>query len=213
MKPYADFTNTSQVATIPIQSSGVVMAINEQAEATFARLNEHQLKTCLLNIWERFERTTLRDEFAPLLYHLRLKLRAPGREGQGFEKWVSENLGIAIRTANRWATWYEEQLGVQRPPRRKLESLGHVADTLPEETSERETNDVCEESSDGSGGEPSPDDAHPVPLQLMLTNAQEAEWADAFGKLTPDQSTTVIFEAVISAAGKLDSMLTAGVVQ
>jgi hypothetical protein len=213
MSSQDSFANTRQAATIPIQSSGVVIAINEQAEATFAALNEHQLKTCLLNIWERFERTTLRDEFAPLLYHLRLKLRAPGREGQGFEKWVGDNLGIAIRTANRWATWYEERLGVQRPPKQKLKSLGHVADTLPEETSERETSDVCEESSGSSGSEPSPDDAHPVSLQLILTTAQKAEWVDAFGKLTPDESTTVIFEAVITAAAKRESMLTAGVVQ
>jgi hypothetical protein len=191
---------------------------NQEADAAYARMTEDLLKDCLLKKWDRVDRGTLRDEFAPLLYHLRKRLRAPGRDGEGFEKWVDENLGIAIRTANRWASWYAEQIGMNQStrstphrlsvPKRNVLSLGHVAETVPEEL-----DDVFDSEDAVESGQPEylHNEAHPVPFQIMLTDDEETEWDHALEVLPDNRVTSVIFEAVTKAAKEIPAVM--GVVQ
>jgi hypothetical protein len=183
-------------------------SIDPQADAAFAKLNENQLKDCLLKTWERWDRSSMRDELAPLLYHLRLKLRAPGCKDKGFEKWVDENLGIAIRTANRWASWYETQLlSIAKAKRnsnsepREASSLGHVAETpLTELLDEDAPLNIT--AGDEDRPEPCLDEPSPYPLQIMLTEEQKAEFEPAMAQLGED-ATAVIFKAVVNAANAL----------
>lgn len=61
--------------------------------------------------WLGFERQ-VKTAVAPLLFHLRLRLKKPGsRTGGGFGKWCDANLPVSRRTADRWADDYAESIG------------------------------------------------------------------------------------------------------
>jgi hypothetical protein len=162
-------------------------------EPSYAKLSEQQLKDSLVKAWHRAEEST-RQEMAPMLYHLRLKLRAPGRKGMEFEVWVEENLGINIRTANCWASWHEKKIGgvkATRPRKGKL-SLGQMAEPFPDEKATQEDSDVDEP-------EPAPEDMRPVHVQLMLTEPQEEKFRGAM-EVLGDRATAIIFHEVVSQA-------------
>jgi hypothetical protein len=48
----------------------------------------------------------LQKDFAPLLYHLREKMKAPGRKGEGWGVWVRKHLPFSLKTATNWANEY-----------------------------------------------------------------------------------------------------------
>ncbi|MBZ5505684.1 MAG: hypothetical protein LAO78_09360 [Acidobacteriia bacterium] len=67
-----------------------------------------RLQEAILLRWGQTEK-----ELGPLFYELRLKLKAPGKKGQGFGAWLAEH-GIPRATADRWADNHEIRLG-KRP--------------------------------------------------------------------------------------------------
>ncbi len=80
-------------------------------------LSEQELKRAIKSAWQKFEKP-VQQEMAPLLYWLRIRLKAPGARNdisdkdRGFGAWVDENLGISRRTADRWADAYGEANGL-----------------------------------------------------------------------------------------------------
>ena len=89
----------------------------DPAQPGLERLTEQQLKSALKSAWKKYEKPA-QLETAPLLYWLRIRLRAPGARNdisdkdRGFGAWVDENLGISRRTADRWADAYGEANGL-----------------------------------------------------------------------------------------------------
>lgn len=79
---------------------------------------EQQLKSALKSAWKKYEKPA-QLETAPLLYWLRIRLKAPGARNdiadkdRGFGAWVEENLPISRRTADRWADAYGEATGLK----------------------------------------------------------------------------------------------------
>jgi hypothetical protein len=60
-----------------------------------------QLKSALEAAWKKH--SVLKKEMAPLLLELRSRLKSQGKKG-GWAAWVEAgNIGICLRTANRWA--------------------------------------------------------------------------------------------------------------
>lgn len=56
---------------------------------------------------------TAKEKIAPMLFYLRLKLKAPGnRRGLGFGAWVEKNLTFTRRTADLWANEWGEAQGL-----------------------------------------------------------------------------------------------------
>ena len=68
-----------------------------------------ELKSRLLHAAKRS-----RELMAPMLYHLREKLKAQGKSGAGFGAWVEKNLDITRRTADRWADEYGISAGLKK---------------------------------------------------------------------------------------------------
>jgi hypothetical protein len=69
------------------------------------RLDETELKAAIKSAWKKCERLA-RKEMGPLLYSLRLTLRASANE-ISFGDWVETNLFISQRTAHQWAEEFE----------------------------------------------------------------------------------------------------------
>jgi hypothetical protein len=65
-----------------------------------ANLSVTELKTKLQAVWRKHEKLC-RPQMAPLLFHLRLKLKAQGKKGTGFGVWCEDTLDISRRTADR----------------------------------------------------------------------------------------------------------------
>jgi hypothetical protein len=88
--------------------------------------NEVELKAAIKSAWKMHEHVMKKD-MAPLLFWLRLKLRAQGSRNdihdkdRGFGAWVEENLDITRRTADRWADKYalDNGLGERKPTSRQ----------------------------------------------------------------------------------------------
>ena len=81
----------------------------------FTHLSVAQLQERLTQIWVRYE-PAIKDEIAPLLFHLREKLKKQGsRTGEGFCNWVDNNLGLSRKTANRWADDYAISKELKKP--------------------------------------------------------------------------------------------------
>jgi hypothetical protein len=80
-------------------------------DSELQNLSEARLKAAIKSAWKMHEHLAKKD-MGPLLYWLRLKLRAQGSrndihdEDRGFGAWVEDNLDITRRTADRWADWY-----------------------------------------------------------------------------------------------------------
>ncbi len=90
------------------------------ATAELEKLNEHELKSAIKSTWKKHERLA-RKEMGPLLYWLRVRLRAQGSRNdiidkdRGFSSWVDDNLDISQSTANRWADKYAVENGLKDP--------------------------------------------------------------------------------------------------
>ncbi len=161
-----------------------------------AKLSEKDLKAALINAWEQVEQNT-REKMAPLLYYLHKKLLARGQKGKGFERWVGAELGIAVRTARRWVSWYAEQIG-EKPPKEPTVTIGQVAESEDEEEDSEEDED--EDEDEAEPAPPAPDALHPVHILIMLTEAQEQEFLTARTELEDEQFSQVVFHAVVSQA-------------
>lgn len=92
--------NENSQSTLPVSSVSIL-----------EKLNEAELKAAIRSAWKMHEHVVKKD-MAPLLFWLRLKLRAQGSRNdihdkdRGFGAWVDENLDITRRTADRWADKY-----------------------------------------------------------------------------------------------------------
>jgi len=75
------------------------------------KLDEEELKAAIESAWKKHVRLA-RTDMGPLLYWLRVKLRAQGSrndlrdQDKGFGAWVEETIEISRRTADRWANEY-----------------------------------------------------------------------------------------------------------
>src|SRR6266700_3264442 len=97
------------------QSDGARMPVREDSE--LKNLTEAELKAAIRSTWKKYERPA-KKEMGPLLFWLRLKLRAQGsrndiqNQDRGFGAWVDETLSISRRTADRWADDYGTATGL-----------------------------------------------------------------------------------------------------
>jgi hypothetical protein len=93
-----------------------------EPENDLSKLSIEELQQQLKQSWVRFERT-VKDEMAPRLYYLRERLKRQGaRNGQGFSRWVKDNLGLSISTVNRWANDYSKAIDGKKPSKSKATS-------------------------------------------------------------------------------------------
>jgi hypothetical protein len=82
---------------------------------------EAELKAAIKSAWKKHE-PLAKKGMAPLLYWLRVKLRAPGSRNdihdkdRGFGAWVDEHLDISRATADRWADEYAREKGLKPEP-------------------------------------------------------------------------------------------------
>ncbi len=144
----------------------------------FESLSVSQLKEKLEKIWQKHEKLC-RTEMAPLLYHLRLKLKAQGKTGAGFGVWVEDTLDISRRTADRWADEWAIRQGLKKPSK-KSRTFRQVT-----------------KSGNGETG----DDKVVVTFQMTLTNEENKVWLAALRALGSAAAQRVIFEAVLNAGG------------
>ena len=88
--------------------------------------DEDSLMIKALLIWERYDECE--SSIAPILYVLCKKLHAPGKKGDGFNKWLKDN-GKSKATAYRWIRNYANKNGLELPFQPKAKTtptLSHV---------------------------------------------------------------------------------------
>jgi hypothetical protein len=139
------------------------------------KLSVAELKAKLEKIWCKHEKLC-REQMRPLLYHLRLKLKAQGKSGAGFGAWVEDHLDISRRTADRWADQWAISKGLMKP--RKASTFRHLS------KSEKKA------SRDGQ-----------VTVSLSFIKPQDE--ADKFTeamRILGDRATEIVYAAVMSAA-------------
>ncbi len=141
----------------------------------FEKLSVAELKATLEKIWRKHEKLC-REQMAPLLYHLRLKLKAQGKSGAGFGAWVEDHLDISRRTADRWADEWAISKGLMKP--RKASTFRQMSK---------------------SKKKASPDGQITVPLSFILPK-EEADKFFAAMQILGDRATNIVYAAVISAA-------------
>jgi hypothetical protein len=142
----------------------------------FASLSVGELKVKLQSIWEKHERTC-RTTMAPLLYHLRNKLKAQGKTGAGFGAWVEDTLDISRRTADRWADDWAVAQGLKKPSKRAKPTFRQV-----------------------SKGESKPADGKVVVnFSMALTDSENKAWLVAL-RVLGSTAQQVVFDAVLNAA-------------
>jgi hypothetical protein len=91
-------------------------------QSELEKLSVAELKATLEKIWRKHEKLC-REQMAPLLYHLRLKLKAQGKSGAGFDAWVEDHLDIA--RADIFAGRTHEESDIRSVTKRKhFESPG-----------------------------------------------------------------------------------------
>lgn len=83
-------------------------------DSELQKLDEQQLKAATKDAYAKCERRTGK-EMGPLVYWLRLRMRAQGsrndiHEHRGFNVWVESNLDVSRTTANRWADDHAKEL-------------------------------------------------------------------------------------------------------
>lgn len=99
------------------QSDWARLPVRENSE--LKNLTAAELKAAIRSSWKKYERPA-KEEMGPLLFWLRLKLRAQGSRNdirdkdRGFGAWVEENLSISRRTADRWADDYGTATGLPK---------------------------------------------------------------------------------------------------
>jgi hypothetical protein len=87
------------------------------SDSELEKLNENELKSAILSAWKKHQRLAKKD-MGPLLFWLRLRLRAQGsrndihEKDRGFGAWVESNLDVARSTAARWADDYGHANGL-----------------------------------------------------------------------------------------------------
>jgi hypothetical protein len=166
-----------------------------------AKLSEEDLKAALIKAWEQAEQNT-REKMAPLLYYLHKKLLARGQKGKGFERWVDKELGIAVRTARRWVSWYAEQIGEkppkEKPPKEKPPgvTIGQVAESEDEDEDDEVKEIEYEEE------EQDPDGRSWVSFQILLTESEDAQFRRSMSVLA-ERFSEVVFAAVTNQAAEL----------
>lgn len=141
-----------------------------------AKLSVAELKEKLEKIWHKHEKLC-RTQMAPLLYHLRLKLKAQGKTGAGFGAWVEDTLDISRRTADRWADEWAVAQGLKKPSKRAKPTFRQM--------SKSESNPA--------------DGKIVVNFSMALTESENKAWLAALRILGPD-AQQVVFNAVLSAA-------------
>jgi hypothetical protein len=109
-------------------NGGLQSTLPDSSVSVLEKLNEVELKAAIRSAWKMPEHVVKKD-MAPLLFWLRLKLRAQGTRNdihdkdRGFGAWVDENLDITRRTADRWADKYGLDNGLmERKP-----TSGHLS--------------------------------------------------------------------------------------
>ena len=117
---------------------------------------------------------------APLLYHLRAKLKAQGKSGAGFGAWVEDNLDISRRTADRWADEWAIAHGLKKPPKRAATS-GQLTKSKP-----------------------SVDGKVTMSVSFIVDEQRQEEFVKAMDILGED-AEAIIFNAVTEAAAKTKS--------
>ncbi len=91
-----------------------------RSDAELEMLDEVQLKAAIKSAWKKHERLAKKD-MGPMLYWLRLRLRAQGSRNdihdkdRGFGAWVEDNLDISRATADRWADHHALENGLKEP--------------------------------------------------------------------------------------------------
>jgi hypothetical protein len=140
------------------------------------KLSVAELKAKLDKIWSKHEKLC-REQMAPLLYCLRLKLKAQGKSGAGFGAWVEDHLDISRRTADRWANEWAISKGLMKPTK---------ATTFRQTSKSDNVN---------------PDGQIAVPLSFIMPQGEADKFLEAM-RILGDRATVVVYEAVISAASQ-----------
>jgi hypothetical protein len=143
-------------------------------KSNFQKLSVAELKATLEKIWRKHEKLC-REQMAPLLYHLRLKLKSQGKSGSGFGAWVEDHLDISRRTADRWADQWAISKDLMKP--RKASTFRQMS------KSEKK----------------SPDGQITVPLSFTLRE-EEADKFFAAMQILGDRAREIVYAAVMSAA-------------
>jgi hypothetical protein len=81
-----------------------------------AELSIEELKSELITLGAKYA-----EDSKELMYHLRKKLKAQGKRGEGFGDWVEKNLDITRRTADRWADEYAVSIGEKSTSRQNVQ--------------------------------------------------------------------------------------------
>jgi hypothetical protein len=120
--PEAEIEQLDDAALLPLPdgngSSQSPQAVPSDSE--LQNRTEAELKSAIKSAWKKHERLAKKD-MAPLLYWLRVKLRAPGSRNdihdkdRGFGAWVEDNLDISRATADRWAEQHALENGLKEP--------------------------------------------------------------------------------------------------
>lgn len=143
----------------------------------FGSLSVGELKVKLQNIWRKHEKLC-RTQMAPLLYNLRFKLKAQGKTGAGFGAWVEDTLDISRRTADRWADDWAIAQGLKKPSKcAKPKAFRQMS----------------------KSAQSNPDGKVTVPLSFILPE-KEAEKFIAAMQLLGDKATSIIYDAILTAA-------------
>jgi len=90
-----------------------------------AKMSEEQLQTELKKL------AKMTKAMGPMLFHLREKMKAQGRKGEGWGHWVKANLPITLRTADTWASDWGRANGKQVPETSGKISKGKQANVIP----------------------------------------------------------------------------------
>jgi hypothetical protein len=146
-------------------------------DRNFEKLPVAELKAKLEMIWSKHEKLC-RTQMAPLLYHLRLKLKAQGKSGAGFGAWVEDHLNICRRTADRWADQWAISKGLMKP--RKASTFRQ----MPKSNKKKVRTD-----------------GHiTVPFSFILPEKEADKFFGAMQILGEDRASEIAYAAVISAA-------------
>ena len=143
----------------------------------FGSLSVGTLKEKLARIWRKHERTC-RTTMAPLLFHLRDKLKAQGKTGAGFGAWVEDTLDISRRTADRWADAWSVAQGLKKPSKRAKPTFRQMSK---------------------SGAGKAADGKVVTTFSMALTEHENAEFLAALRRLGK-AAQRLVFETVVNAA-------------
>jgi hypothetical protein len=154
---------------------------NEIANLSIEKLQQ-QLKKC----WVRYEKS-IKEEMAPRLYYLRDKLKKQGsRTGEGFAQWVKANLGLSLSTVNRWADDYAVEQGLKEPKNSRDDADGSTSSHLTRSAARNNDEPIDEQFT----------------VELTLSPERRDCFQQAMQVLGPDESSEVMFNAVVTTAEK-----------